>query len=57
MTIYEHQHQVNNTGGNGHDSSKVVILAFGDTHKSQFTVTKPTLLLALTQTIKIKHII
>ena len=43
ITIYGHQHQVNDTGGNDHNGSKVVILTFGDTHKSQFATAKPML--------------
>jgi hypothetical protein len=44
ITIYRQQHQVNDTGGNDNNSSsKVVILTFGNTHKTQFTTTKPML--------------
>ena len=42
ITTYGQQHQLNDTGGND-NSSKVVILTFGDTHKTQFTTVKPIL--------------
>jgi hypothetical protein len=42
ITTYGQQHQLNDTGGND-NSSKVLILTFGDTHKTQFTTAKPIL--------------
>ena len=42
ITIYGQQHQLNDTGGND-NSSKVVILTFGDNHKTQFTTAKSIL--------------
>jgi hypothetical protein len=43
ITTYGQQYQVNDTGGNDNSSSKVVILTFGNTHKTQFTTAKPIL--------------
>jgi hypothetical protein len=43
ITAYGQQHQLNDTGGNDNSSSKVVILTFGDTHKTQFSTAKPIL--------------
>jgi len=42
ITTYGQQHHLNDTGGND-NSSKVLILTFGDTHKTQFTTAKPIL--------------
>jgi peptidoglycan/xylan/chitin deacetylase (PgdA/CDA1 family) len=42
ITTYGQKHQLNDTNNNN-DNSKVVILTFGDTHKSQFTTAKPIL--------------
>jgi peptidoglycan/xylan/chitin deacetylase (PgdA/CDA1 family) len=39
-TTYAQQHELSDTNTN---SSKVVILTFGDTHKSQYTAAKPIL--------------
>ena len=43
ITIYGQQHQLNDTKNTNNNNSKVVILTFGDTHKSQFTTAKPIL--------------
>ena len=44
ITIYGQQHQIIDTGGNDNGSSKVVILTFDNTRKTQFTTTtKPML--------------